>query len=289
VIVSFGARLRSQEVDNFTTANFDTDKTNVTTANFTGGLEKKDNATERLEEEDKAVTKAIKRLRATQQAKEDNVSHNATEGIQVQDVTFTQDNAREVLCATQQAETTNFQFIHNIIYHNTEGLSHWLDHDGVMSVTGASEEIVTVPSHTSTRDFYGITLIAEEQGNWSKNGGRKGRRVVGGEWKGVNLVADERACAERKCGVQVSTLTSTIKIKKHNHAQLVTEQSGVEVKNNGVTDGAEISRAVLSLSPPHLQRQLCGRRVALSPGASGSTRFGVYHKQIKPYTLKPNF
>ena len=157
-------------MDNFTTANFDTEKTNFTTANFntanfntdnlTEGLEKEDNATERLEAEDKAVTKAIKGLR-TQQAKEDNVSHNATEGIQVEDVTFTLDNAREVLCATQQAETNNFQFIHNIIYHNSEGLSHWLDcdHDGLMSVTVANEEIVTVPSHTSNRDFFGITLI----------------------------------------------------------------------------------------------------------------------------------
>ena len=89
------------------------------------------------------------------------MSHNVTEGIQVEDVTFTLDNAREVLCATQQAETNNFQFIHNIIYHNSEGLSHWLDcdHDGLMSVTVANEEVVTVPSHTSNRDFFGITLI----------------------------------------------------------------------------------------------------------------------------------
>ena len=98
-------------MDNFTTANFDTEKTNFTTANFntanfntdnlTEGLEKEDNATERLEAEDKAVTKAIKGLR-TQQAKEDNVSHNATEGIQVEDVTFTLDNARVCVCLLLQ-------------------------------------------------------------------------------------------------------------------------------------------------------------------------------------------
>ena len=195
------------------------------------------------------------------------MSHIATEGLPVEVVTLNQpeDIAREGLGATQQAEQNNFQFIHNIMYHNTEELSHWLDHDGLMSVTVASEEIVTVPSHTSTREFYGITLIAEEQGNWSKDWSGKVEPVVGREWKGVDLVADERGCAGRKCAVQGSTLTSTIKIKKRNHAQRVTEKSGDEVKDDGVTDGTEISRAVLFLSSPHLQRQLCGRR---SPGAS---------------------
>ena len=126
------------------------------------------------------------------------MSHIATEGLPVEVVTLNQpeDIAREGLGATQQAEQNNFQFIHNIMYHNTEELSHWLDHDGLMSVTVASEEIVTVPSHTSTREFYGITLIAEEQGNWSKDWSGKVEPVVGREWKGVDLVADERGCAE---------------------------------------------------------------------------------------------